>query len=93
MKRDELTRLVKLELEHIPKGDKIGSPQNVLRRYYNARRRHDVIKTDKTKEETLQDCIQILKVSRPDFVPKYDEDFFKMRKKDLLQRLLGRMIG
>jgi len=83
---------VKSELEHIPKGDK-GSPQSALRRLYNARRRYDLTKTEKTKEDTLQHCIQALKKDHPDFVPKYDEEFFKtpkMPKKGLLQRLLGR---
>ena len=88
MKREELTRIVKSELEHIPKGDR-GSPQNRLRQRYNTRRRYDLTKTDKTKEETLQYCIQALKKDHPDFVPKYDEGFFKMPKKGFLQRLLG----
>lgn len=89
MKREELTKIVKSELEHIPRGDK-GSPQSALRRHYNARRRYDLTKTEKTKEDTLQDCIQTLKKDHPAFIPKYDEDFFKMPKKGLLQRLLGR---
>lgn len=92
MKREELTGIVKSELKHIPKGDR-GSPQNELRRLYNARRRHDLTKTEKVKEETLQYCIQAVKKDHPDFIPKYDEDFFKIPKKSLLQRLLGWMKG
>ena len=92
MKREELTRIVKSELEHIPKGNR-GSPQNRLRQRYNARRRYDLTKTDRTKEETLQYCIQMLREDHPDFVPKYNEDFFKTPKKGLLQRLLSWMKG
>jgi len=83
-----LTRIVKSELEHILKGDK-GSPQNTLRRLYNFRRRYDLTKTGKTKEETLQYCIQEVKKDHPDFIPKYDEDFFRISKGGLLRRLLG----
>ena len=95
MKREELTKIVKSELEHIPKGDK-GSPQSALRRLYNARRRYDLTKSEKTKEGTLHNCIQTLKKDHPDFIPKYDEDFFKMPKtpkRGFLQRLLGRTKG
>jgi len=95
LKREELTKIVKSELEHIPKGDK-GSPQSALRRLYNARRRYDLTKTEKMKEDTLQHCIQALKKDHPDFIPKYDEEFFKMPKtpkKGLIQRLFSRTKG
>ena len=87
-----MTRIVKSELEHIPKGDR-GSPQNQLRRIYNARRRFDLAKTENTKEETLQHCIQSVKRDHPDFVPKYDEDFFKIPEKGLFLRLIDWIRG
>ena len=86
MKREEMTRIVKSELEYIPKGVR-GAPQNELRRLYNARRRHDLVKTTRTKEETLQYCIQVVKRDHPEFVPEYDKDYFKIPRKGLLQRL------
>jgi len=92
LKREELTRIVKSELEHIGKGDR-GSPQNRLRLLYNARRRYDLTKTDKTRGDTLQHCIQAMKKEYPDFVPRYDGDFFQMPKKGLLQRLRGWIKG
>jgi len=92
MKRDEMTKIVKSELEHIPKGDK-GSPQNELRLLYNARRRRDLVKTSKVKEETLQDCVKTLKEKYPNFVPTYNENFFKMPKAGPLQRIIGWIKG
>jgi len=92
MKRDEMTRIVKSELERIPKGGK-GSPQNELRFLYNAKRRRDLVKTSKGKEEILQDCVKTLKEKYPNFLPTYDENFFKMPKRGPLQRILGWMKG
>ena len=85
MKREEMTRIVKSELEHIPKGSK-GSVQNRLRVYYNAWRRRDLLR-GKAKEETLEEAIKMLKEGYPDFNPKFDRDFFEMPKRGLLQRL------
>jgi len=87
MKREEMVRIVKLELEHIPKGSK-GSAQNRLRIYYNAWRRRDLLR-GKPREETLEETIKMLRRDHPDFDPKFDEDFFKIPEKGLLQRLVG----
>lgn len=91
MKREEMTRIVKSELEHIPKGPR-GSAQNRLRIYYNAWRRRDLLR-GRSKEETLKDVIEMLKRSYPDFDPKFDRNFFKMPRGGLLQRLASWIKG
>ena len=97
MKREEMVKLVRSELEHIPKGLK-GSTQNRLRIYYNAWRRRDLL-TGKPKEQTLEAAIKMLKEKHPDFDPKFDEVFFKMPeipevpKRGLLQRLASWIKG
>ena len=91
MKREEMTRIVKSELEHIPKGSK-GSVQNRLRIYYNAWRRRDLLR-GKSKEETLEEAIKMLREDYPDFNPRFDRDFFKIPERGLLQRLMGWIKG
>ena len=88
MKREEMTRIVQLELRHLPRGD-VGSPQNELRKLYNVRRRHDLA-TNKTRRETMRFCIQVMEGKHPGFVPEYDKTFFgkveETPKKGLIQR-------
>ena len=91
MKREEMTKIVKSELKHIPKGSK-GSVQNRLRIYYNAWRRRDLL-SGKSKEQTLEEAIKKLKEDYPDFEPKFDRDFFKIPERGLLQRLMGWIKG
>ena len=91
MKREEMTRIVKSELEHIPKGSK-GSTQNRLRIYYNAWRRRDLLR-GKSKEQTLEEAIKMLREDYPDFNPRFDRDFFRIPERDLLQRLMGWIKG
>ena len=86
-KKDELNELqeygflrnrnqaIKNELRQIPKGVK-GSPQNYLRFYYNALRRHDFFNTNRPKEDTLGVAINLLKRDYPEFNPKFNLDFF-----------------
>jgi hypothetical protein len=93
MKREEMTRIVQLELKHLARGD-VGSAQNQLRKLYNARRRHDLT-TNKPNRETLRFCIRAIEEKHPGFVPEYDETFFgkvdETPKKGLIQstRTLG----
>lgn len=47
----------------------------------------------KPKEQTLEAAIKMLKEEHPDFDPKFDEDFFKMPKRGLLQRLASWIKG
>lgn len=89
--REEMNRIIKFELEYIPRGAK-GSNQNKLRFYYNAYRRRG-ISEGKSREECLEDAIDKLKEDDADFDPVFDEDFFKVRKKGLLQRLISRIKG
>ena len=88
MKREEMTRIVRSELGHLPKGD-VGSQQNELRKLYNARRRHDLAR-NKTRRETMQFCIQEMERKHPGFVPEYDKTFFgkveETPRKGLVQR-------
>ncbi len=74
--RDFMNRIVKRELEHIPRGEK-GSLQNFLRFSYNAlRRKHLTLR--KTRDDTLKELIQKIKKTYPDFVPLYDKGCFKI---------------
>ena len=91
MKREEMTRIVKSELEHIPKGPK-GSTQNRLRIYYNAWRRRDLLR-GKSKEETLEEAIKMLREDYPGFNPRFDRGFFRIPERGLLQRLMGWIKG
>ena len=75
MNQEEMTRIVKEELRHIPSGD--GVMHGWLRTYYNRRRRHDLSK-GKTKEETLSWCIDEIRKESPDWLAEYDITFFKI---------------
>ena len=76
MKETEINSQVNDDLKHIPRDAK-GYPQNFLRLYYSDIRRHDISKTTKTKETTLQEAIAQVKKQFPDFQPKYDKEYFK----------------
>lgn len=74
--RKFMNRIVKRELEHIPRGEK-GSLQNFLRFSYNTlRRKHLTLR--KTRNETLKELVEKIKKAHPDFIPKYDKDYFKI---------------
>ena len=86
-----MNKIIKFELEYIPKGSK-GSIQNKLRFYYNAYRRRDMVR-GKQREESLKDAINRLKEDYPDFNPIFDKEFFQISKKGFFQRLLDRIKG
>jgi hypothetical protein len=74
--RDFMNRIVKRELNFIPRGEK-GSLQNFLRFSYNAlRRKHLTFR--KTRDETLRVLIEKIKKVQPEFIPTYDENYFKI---------------
>jgi len=75
MNQEEMTRIVKDELRHIPSG--YGVMHGWLRTYYNRRRRHDLSK-GKSKEETLTWCIDKIRKESPSWFPEYDITFFKI---------------
>ena len=89
MKLQEINKTIKLELEYIPKGPK-GSTQNKLRFRYVADRRRG-IKHGLSREQCLKDAINRVKTDYPNFVPIYDETFFRTPKKSLLQKILDRI--
>jgi len=89
MKREEMNRIIKFEIEYIPKGS-TRSIQNKLRYYYNIFRRKGIRK-GLSREECLRDAIDRLKEDYPSFNPKFDEDFFKTREKGFFRRLLDRI--
>lgn len=71
-----MTKVVNEELEHIPRTGNYDA-QAELRMFYNAARRHD-LKLDKTKEETLARCIELVKKDHSDWQPTFDRNFFKL---------------
>ena len=85
MKKEEMNRIIKFELEYIPKGS-TGSVQNKLRYHYNIFRRKGIVKGI-SREECLKDAIDRLKEDYPSFNPKFDDDFFKIHKKRFFQQI------
>ncbi len=76
-KQKEMIVQVNSELEHIPRGNE---PQNMLRMYYQPLRLNSLgkkAKTKKTKEGVLLEAIEAVKKQYPDYIPKYDNQFFK----------------
>lgn len=73
MNRQEMTDIVNEDLKHIPSD--VDIPQKLLRYLYNMARRRDLAKK-KTKEETLQYCINVIKKEHSAWMPKYNTDHF-----------------
>jgi hypothetical protein len=93
MKKEEMDRIIKFELEYIPAGS-IGSIQNKLRFFYNGLRRKGMAK-GMTREESLRDAINHVKKSYPGFDPEFDQEFFKIHEKSfgvkqVIRRLFNR---
>ena len=76
MNKAEMIRIINADLEHIPK-IKNNVSQNLLRYYYNSMRRHNLATTNKSKEDTLKECVEIVKQNDPTFQPLYDRRYFK----------------
>jgi hypothetical protein len=85
MKREEMTQIVNEELRHIPRtGRHIYDGQARLRGYYNAVRREG-LKLGKTKEETLAECIALVKKHNPSWQPVFDKALFLMQESEVIQ--------
>lgn len=68
---------VKEEISHIPRGN---APQNELRLFYWPLRMNSLGKkaeTSKTKGEVLIEAVNAVRKTYPDFMPKYDTEFFQ----------------
>lgn len=77
MKREEMTRIVNEELEHIP--TEYGNvPQKILRMFYNMARRR-FLSIGGEKEDALLHCIEMIKKDYPLWTPKYDPMFFRVQ--------------
>jgi len=78
MKREEMTKKINEELNHIPRVK--GWPdQNMLREYYNSMRRHDLGQNPALPaKDTLIKAIDAMRKDKPDFKPIYDREFFKL---------------
>ncbi len=79
-KLKEIREQVKKELEqeNIPRGNQ---PQNELRMYYWPLRMNSLgkkAKSDFTKEDILMQSIEAVKKDYPDFIPQFNEKFFKI---------------
>ena len=71
-----MNRLVKDELEHIPR-EYGNSPQNLLRSAYNSTRRYG-LDLGETKEKALARSIEGLKKDHPMWQPVYDREYFRL---------------
>jgi hypothetical protein len=76
MKREQMQSMLNSELSHIPRGYK-GSPQNILRLHYYHFRRSDLAKVQKGSLQILEEAVKYTQKKYPDFLPKYDNAFFK----------------
>jgi hypothetical protein len=72
-----ISTCVKEEVKHIQKGLD-GSAQNMLREYYVVLRQHDLSTSSKTKNETFKKALDSVRKENPNFVPKYDHDYFQL---------------
>jgi len=73
----EQGRTVREELRHIPTSHE-SLPQALLRLEYGFRRRYDIRKSSKPKEETLLYCIRDIRRTYPSWQPDYDATFFRL---------------
>lgn len=72
-----IRNIVKDEISHIPRGN---ASQNELRMFYWPLRMNSLGKkaeASKTKEEILIEAINAVQKTHPEFVPKYDKEFFQ----------------
>ncbi len=80
-KLKEIREQVKEELEHIPRGNQ---PQNELRMFYWPLRMNSLGKKSQnndSKEQVLKKSIESVKKDYPEFVPQFNQSFFKLRMK------------
>lgn len=80
-KLKEIREQVKTEMEHIPRGNQ---PQNYLRMFYWPLRMNSLgkkSKNNRSKEDILKQSIEAVKKDYPDFIPQYDEIFFRLKVK------------
>lgn len=76
MKKKEMDYIIKSELKHLPRGF-INSPQNYLRQYYSAFRRHDLAQNNpRGPYAILKEGIARQLENYPDFKPDFDKSFF-----------------
>jgi hypothetical protein len=76
MKAKEMNRVLKEELDHIPR--EYGNlPQNMLRAVYNSTRRYG-LKLGEGKEKALARSIEALKKDYPAWRPSYDREYFRL---------------
>lgn len=76
MKAKETDRLLKEELEHVPR-EYWNLPQNMLRAVYNSSRRYG-LKLGEKKEKALARSIEALKKDFPAWRPSYDSEYFRL---------------
>ena len=78
MNREIKARLIRDEMEHIPRGAKL-SPQNKLRYAYQMLRSHSLgerAEAQQTRSEVLLSAIAVLRRAHPEAEPKYDKEYF-----------------
>jgi hypothetical protein len=75
MQGAEAQRIVAEELRHIPHG---SMAQNAFRAAYSAYRQHDLsVDLDAPPTRALASAEASVRVSRPDFVSRIDDSFFR----------------
>lgn len=76
MERDLMTKIIKEELERIPK-DSAGSAQNELRMVYKMRRQHDLSRDPESpRTETFRKAVEHVRKNHPQFAPQCDREYF-----------------
>ena len=80
MKKEEMNKRIRDEIEHIPRADK-GSPQNTFRMMYNIHRRRDLARqADAPASRTLIKAMVSVTREYPRFSPSFRSDFLKKVK-------------
>lgn len=77
-KLNQMKERVKSELTHIPRGD---FEQNLVRMYYWSLRMRSLKggTEQKTKKLVLNECIENVQKTNPNFKAQYDKEFFSKR--------------
>jgi DNA-directed RNA polymerase subunit F len=72
MNKQEMTDTVIADLIHIATGP---DEQTELRMIYNSRRRKDLV-IGKSRKETIEYCIEVIKKINPNWQPEFDKTYF-----------------
>ncbi|MDH5703223.1 MAG: hypothetical protein OEY99_03335 [Aigarchaeota archaeon] len=86
MDKRTMDAMIKEELKYIPKS-RPGFKQNISRVAYSSNRQHHLTKGIDDRVQSLLIAARECRKDDPDFTPTFDEAYFRVTLKELLQRL------